>query len=141
MEKAVFRVHESVGARLQLEFATGQNLGGARLDIDREGDGTIDREVPPVSTVAGSAAGEVVPPNTTIALEDTDGQVRVSLSAGDDAGGSGVADTYYMLEGSIKSRLYEEPFTVSPDTTVRFLSVDEAGNTELTQRSATNDTP
>lgn len=139
--EAVFRVREPIGARLRLQFTTGQDPSSIRLGIDQEGNGTIDREASPVSTVTGAAAGEAAPPNTAISLEDTDGQVRVGLSAEDGAEGSGVADTYYMLEGDTKSRLYKEPFAVSPDTTVRFLSVDEAGNTERTQRVVANGAP
>ncbi|MBZ4417788.1 chitobiase/beta-hexosaminidase C-terminal domain-containing protein [Myxococcus sp. RHSTA-1-4] len=51
----------------------------------------------------------------------------------DDGAGSGCAATYYTLDGSTPgtgSTQYHEPFTLSATTTVRFFSVDKAGNTE-----------
>jgi hypothetical protein len=46
------------------------------------------------------------------------------------ASGSGVADTYYILEGDARSRLYNGSFTVPFGAVVKFLSVDKAGNAE-----------
>jgi hypothetical protein len=51
----------------------------------------------------------------------------------DDGAGSGCAATYYTLDGSTPSTgstSYREPFTLSATTTVRFFSVDKAGNAE-----------
>lgn len=60
--------------------------------------------------------------------------VSVTLSA-TDAGGSGVAATRYTTDGtdpvtSSSAVSYAGPFTVTTTTTVRFASVDNAGNTE-----------
>jgi hypothetical protein len=59
-------------------------------------------------------------------------RVAVALAC-DDGAGSGCAATYYTLDGSTPgtgSTQYREPFTLSATTTVRFFSVDTAGNTE-----------
>ncbi|QSQ25097.1 chitobiase/beta-hexosaminidase C-terminal domain-containing protein [Pyxidicoccus parkwayensis] len=51
----------------------------------------------------------------------------------EDGAGSGCAATYYTLDGSTPSKSstqYREPFTLSATTTLRFFSVDKAGNTE-----------
>jgi peptidoglycan/xylan/chitin deacetylase (PgdA/CDA1 family) len=58
--------------------------------------------------------------------------VTVSLSASD-SGGSGVSATYFTLDGSApttSSTLYTGPFELGATTTVRYFSVDVAGNTE-----------
>jgi hypothetical protein len=61
--------------------------------------------------------------------------LSVSLSASD--AGSSVKATYYTLDGSDPSSSsnlnrvsYNSPFTVSATTTVRFSSLDNAGNVE-----------
>jgi hypothetical protein len=51
----------------------------------------------------------------------------------EDGAGSGCDATYYTLDGSTPtagSSRYREPFTLAATTTVRFFSVDKAGNTE-----------
>jgi hypothetical protein len=57
--------------------------------------------------------------------------VQVSLSASDDAGGSGVASIRYTTDGStptLSSPAYSAPFTVSAGKNVRYRAVDNAGN-------------
>jgi peptidoglycan/xylan/chitin deacetylase (PgdA/CDA1 family) len=59
--------------------------------------------------------------------------VTVTLTATDNAGGSGVDKTYYTVNGTTpttSSTVYTAPFTVAVTTTVKFFSVDKAGNTE-----------
>jgi Chitobiase/beta-hexosaminidase C-terminal domain/Bacterial Ig domain len=58
--------------------------------------------------------------------------VTVALSASD-SGGSGVSATYFTLNGSpptTSSTLYTGPFELGATTTVRYFSVDAAGNAE-----------
>ncbi len=60
------------------------------------------------------------------------GSTQVALSA-DDAGGSGVDKTYFTTDGSTpttSSTLYTGPFTLASSATVRYFSVDKAGNQE-----------
>lgn len=137
--EAVFRVDAPEGARLRMGFTTRQDSKDLKLLIDQDGDGTVDNEMTPDSTVAVPAAGETDPPNTRASFNAVaEGRFHVTLSATDGSRGSGVADTYYMLEGDTRSRLYEKPF-IAPagapaGALVRFLSVDGAGNTERVKR-------
>src|SRR4051794_17305658 len=59
------------------------------------------------------------------------GPVQVLLNAYDNPGGSGVAATYYTLDGGTQ-QTYGGPFTVDTagSHTLTFYSVDWAGNTE-----------
>ena len=139
---AVFRVRVPAGARLRIEFATGQNPSSLRLSIDRDGDGNTDRVVAPDSTAMGPASREKDPPNTVATSEAvTEGRSSVALSTEDGPQGSGVADTYYMLQGDTRSRLYTEPLNVPSGTVLRFLSVDNAGNMERVKKAVANGAP
>jgi Chitobiase/beta-hexosaminidase C-terminal domain/Fn3 associated/Domain of unknown function (DUF5122) beta-propeller len=54
----------------------------------------------------------------------------------DDNFGTDCASTYYTIDGSpptVSSILYSVPFTISTDTTVKFFSIDSAGNEEAVQ--------
>ena len=83
------------------------------------------------------------PPTTAIACNGTacastryNAPVSVTLTAVDNAGGSGVDKTYYTTNGSTpttSSTVYAEPFTLTSTTTVRYFSVDQAGNAEPLQ--------
>ena len=55
---------------------------------------------------------------------------------GKDPGGSGVKVTYYTTDGSTpttSSPVFVQPFTIKQPTTLKFFSVDNAGNTESVQ--------
>jgi peptidoglycan/xylan/chitin deacetylase (PgdA/CDA1 family) len=101
-------------------------------------DGTI--------TDSGSApchgAPDLTPPTTTASCNGGscsgwfNSPVSMSLAATDNQGGSGVAATYYTTDGSTpttSSTKYTGPFTVPSASTVKFFSVDNAGNTESVQ--------
>jgi hypothetical protein len=65
--------------------------------------------------------------------------VTVALAATDNTSGSGVKATYYTTNGSTpttSSPVYTAPFTVSATTTVKFFSVDNAGNAEAVKSQA-----
>jgi len=109
----------------------------------RSANGTVVRTVGQVMNGTTPPPGpDTTPPATTISCNGaacssgwyTTTPVTVSLSA-TDTGGSGVAQTKYTLDGSDPSTsaaaiAYTRPFTVSQTTTVRFYSVDVAGNAE-----------
>ena len=131
--QAIFEVNVPVGAELQLNFTSEQVLADLRLQIDLDADGVIDQEVSPNSTVTGSSAMDQEPPTTTIAVNsNANGQCEVTLTAEDQLGGSGVAATYYLLDGiSTEPVLYTSPFSLTCGVLVKYMSVDRAGNTEL----------
>ena len=67
--------------------------------------------------------------------------VQVSLSATDNAGGSGVASIRYTTDGSTPSQsstAYTAPFTVSSTTTVKYRAYDNQGNAESTHSQTIN---
>ncbi len=159
--QAVFRVEAPVGANLRLGFATTQDLGSLRLQIDNEGDGTTDKEVAPDSIVTGPAASETNPPTTTATAktippkapsdgkqEDDDDEApprpteaTVTLTAEDGPEGSGVAASHYFVEGLAGMQDYTAPFTVPLGKSVSFWSIDRAGNAELVQKVLVDDAP
>src|SRR5258706_5103034 len=91
---------------------------------------TIPIQEPPDST----------PPTTTIycnggpcSSAGYTAPVTVALSATDNTGGWGVANTYYTTDGSTpttSSTVYTGPFSVKQNTTVKIFSTDLAGNAE-----------
>ncbi len=92
------------------------------------------------------SAPDTTPPATTISCNSSacsggwySTAVTVALSATDNTGGSGVSKTYYTTDGSTpttSSTVYAGPFTVPATTTVKFFSVDNAGNTEQVNSQA-----
>ncbi len=91
-------------------------------------------------TISIQEPPDTTPPTTTIACNGGSCQntpyyqsVTVSLSATDNPGGWGVANTYYTTDGSTpttSSPVYTAPFTIHGPTTVMFFSTDLAGNAE-----------
>lgn len=119
-------------------FDVPSNLASASdLNIDKDGDGTVDATMKP-------KIGEVVtfdetPPVTTASLAGTAGSngwytsnVALTLSAQDEAGGSGVAQTEYSTDGGTTWNAYGNPVTFSNEGTFNILyrSVDKQGNVE-----------
>ena len=96
-------------------------------------------------------APDTVPPTTTIACNGAPcsssnyaGGITVSFAATDNTGGSGVANTYYTLDGSTpttSSTVYTAPFMLAGNTTVRFFSIDLAGNSESPRTQVLQMTP
>jgi len=89
---------------------------------------------------------DTTPPTTTISCNGGPcsstgytAPVTVTLSATDNTGGWGVANTYYTTDGSTPttaSTVYTGPFTVKQNTTVKFFSTDLAGNAEQVDSQA-----
>jgi peptidoglycan/xylan/chitin deacetylase (PgdA/CDA1 family) len=83
---------------------------------------------------------DTTPPSTTVSCnggacgsQGYTSPVTVTLSAADNQGGWGVANTYYTTDGSTpttSSTVYTGPFTVKQNTTLKFFSTDLAGNAE-----------
>src|SRR5205823_10619316 len=59
--------------------------------------------------------------------------VTLALSANDGSGGSGVAQIRYTLDGTMPSassgNVYSAPFVIGQTTTVKYVAIDNAGNT------------
>jgi peptidoglycan/xylan/chitin deacetylase (PgdA/CDA1 family) len=99
-------------------------------------------------TVTVQQPPDTTPPTTTISCNGAacsssgyTAPVTVTLSAQDNSGGWGVANTYYTTDGSTpttSSTVYTGPFTVKQNTTVKFFSTDLAGNAEQVNSRAIN---
>jgi hypothetical protein len=81
-----------------------------------------------------SGAGDTQAPTTTASLPGGayNSPRSVALTCSDGAG-SGCAATYYTLDGSVPTEAsprYSSPLAISTSTTLRFFSVDVAGNVE-----------
>ncbi len=81
------------------------------------------------------APKDTVPPVTKAAPagKTFTNQVRVTLVCKDNTGGSGCKATHYTTDGTaptINSPIYRGPLAVSKTTTVKFFSIDKAGNSE-----------
>jgi peptidoglycan/xylan/chitin deacetylase (PgdA/CDA1 family) len=100
-------------------------------------------------TDSGATACHTVPdhtaPTTTIACNGSpcagwyQGSAQVALTATDNPGGAGVDKTYYTTDGSTpttSSSVYAGPFPLASSSTVKYFSVDEAGNAEVVQSQA-----
>jgi len=65
----------------------------------------------------------------------------VELACDDGAGGSGCATTYYTMDGSDPtpaSMVYTAPIELTnPATTIKYFSIDQAGNSELPVKTST----
>jgi peptidoglycan/xylan/chitin deacetylase (PgdA/CDA1 family) len=109
------------------------------LAISQNGTLTVDDLA--IDDAAATPAGDTTPPTTTIACNGTScstawyaAPVSVTLSATDDAGGSGVKTIVYTTDGSTPSltngTVYTGAFTVGATTTVSYRAYDNAGNAE-----------
>ena len=97
-------------------------------------------QVPSVLTAAGTsfvmakpgaASGDTVAPTTTSdAVASYNNTALIHLTATDNTGGSGVASTFYQLDGGATTAGTSVSVTTYGSHTLRFWSVDNAGNTE-----------
>ncbi len=127
-------------ARVRLDIPAGglEDLPALRADL--EGDGTDDYTVEPV--IGGTATLEptdTAPPVTMLELAGTQGHngwytsaVAVTLSAQDEAGGSGIGRTEYSFDQGATWIAYDRPFTITNEgkTVLQYRSFDQAGNQE-----------
>ena len=116
------------------------------LEVDENGDGVFEMALPP-SSILGSQGEtpDTQPPSTRIQLsgEGANGlyksDVTVTLSAADEANGTGVLKTTYTLNGGQTLQTYTGPFVISSEGawTIMAQSSDRAGNIEATLVSTT----
>ncbi|MEO5646040.1 MAG: hypothetical protein ABIO57_03150 [Candidatus Paceibacterota bacterium] len=93
------------------------------ITIDDNNDGTIDRTVEASSSLEEKQAKDSVVPITTATYADG----LVTLKATDD--NAGILNTKYSTD-NIVWQIYDKPFATSVGSTVYFVSIDRAGNTE-----------
>jgi pimeloyl-ACP methyl ester carboxylesterase len=128
--QAVFWVSAPAGARLRLDFTSGQDLAALRLGVDRNADGIVDDVLAPDAAVVGGVQDTQAPVTTATVASAAAGQAQVTLLAQDNAGGAGVASTYYRVGTSGEPTRYTAPFGVPFGSIVQFASSDKNGNVE-----------
>src|SRR4030067_40582 len=85
-------------------------------------------------TIVNVSIEDAVPPVTTTTIIENgsyNNSVNVTLNATDNQGGSGVNETFYMVNGG-PTTTYSAPFvvdTIGPDN-ITYWSTDNAGNVE-----------
>ena len=102
------------------------------MQVDENGDGVYEDEIPPTVVLTDTQASDVSVPNTTSTVVGN----TVSLSASDD--NSGVSNTQYSLDGGNTWTNYTAPIEVSvvaggSDVVIQYFSTDNAGNVEPIQ--------
>ncbi len=123
------------GAVLSLLFSRPTALSLLSVGVDDDGDGTVDRMVPFGAPVDGAASSDVTPPVSHVSVEnfiDSTGQrlARVTITATDNDGGSGVDRIEYALDASDTSGVYTSPLTVPVTGNIIVRAIDRAGNVE-----------
>ena len=94
-------------------------------NIEAANDATFEVTAPPVPVP------DVTAPTTTSNVKATyAGSASILLTAIDNAGGSGVAHTYYILDGALQAAGLTVGTSVVGSHTLSFWSVDVAGNIE-----------
>jgi hypothetical protein len=137
-----FNFHAVCSSSCSATYSISKETFAAFLDWlqPRAAQGTVVRTVG--ETMGGSDPGvDTTPPATSISCDGsacTDGWYRtaqkIALTATDE--GSGVSATTYTTDGSdpatsSTAQKYSGPFTIGATTTVRYSSIDNAGNWEL----------
>ncbi|WP_053227236.1 OmpL47-type beta-barrel domain-containing protein [Solirubrobacter soli] len=124
--------------------------GGYRIGVFGKRDGNsanknVELESFTLETAdCGGTGGDTTAPSTTNVLDPTTpngdsgwykGDVKVTLNATDNNGGSGVDKTEYRTAGASTWTAYTAPFTVSTagTTTIEYRSTDKKGNVESTR--------
>jgi len=141
-------VQEASGNIFNLDKPIGGNYWSDWATPDNDNDGFVDNpyvftagqdNLPWTKQSGWEVPADTTPPTTTAMLSGTLGNngwytsdVQVTLTAADNAGGSGVAKTEYSFDGA-NWNLYSTPFTISSEgnTTVYYRSTDNAGNVEV----------
>ena len=114
-----------------------------QLDVD--GSGNQVQTVNPTLSYSGTASVDRTPPQASIHIQGTPGPqgwytdpVTVTLSATDNAGGSGVNRIEYAFGNDRTPRLYTGPFSADPNrvSVLYVIATDKAGNRQINPTNA-----
>ncbi len=112
--------------------------------IDQNGDQNFESSLAPSSVLDDEELADLVKPETSLNIAGTlvsgryDTEAIVSLSAVDNAGGSGVLSSEYSLDNGATWQIYSSPFTLAQDGDylISYSSTDRAGNVELAKTAS-----
>lgn len=105
---------------------------GVSVNIDDDGDGTVDRTVPIDQAVFGDGAADTIAPMSAVSVSpvgDDGSVVEITIEA-IDQGGSGVAAIQYALEATRESSIYAGTFQAPALGELYVRAIDNAGNLE-----------
>lgn len=122
------------GAVLHLAVTRPGPLDGLQLQVDDNGDGTIDRTLPFYPAVAGEAGDDLTPPTSQVDVQrytapDGTPMAHVTVTA-DDQGGAGVAEIRYQLNGGGQGGIYTGPLDLPAKGEIAVTAIDAAGNAQ-----------
>ncbi|HET8607092.1 MAG TPA: nidogen-like domain-containing protein [Gaiellaceae bacterium] len=126
------------GAILHAVVSRPGPLDGLVLQVDDDGNGTVDRTLPFGPALAGAAANDLTPPTSTVSVThytapDGTRMAHVEVSAADEAG-AGVAEIRYTLNAARATvpftGLYTEPLDLPAKGEISVTAVDAAGNVQ-----------
>ena len=124
------------GTVAQTNYDTGGNTAPS-LQIDTNGDGTIEQSINATSQLSGTQAFDTTPPITTATVQVTAGQngwsrsdAVLTLNPSDETNGSDILTTEYSLDNGATIQTYSGSITINKSATVKFRSIDKAGNEE-----------
>jgi hypothetical protein len=118
-------------ALLSVSYAQPQDLGLLQVQVDDDGNGTVDRTVPFEQPLSGDAVGDTTPPTSTVTVTHffgSDGRrmARVVIVA-QDTGGAGIGDvTWHTMDGLHGT--YTGPFVLPAQGDLQVIATDRAGN-------------
>ena len=110
------------------------------LELDKNGDGQKDADIPPTSTLTGEENFDYTAPKSEVKITGTLGEngwyksdINVEITAEDEASGSSLLKVEYTLDNGQTINTYSNSFTVSQEgiLKLKYASEDKAGNKEL----------
>jgi hypothetical protein len=122
------KIDQITGASGSISVAVGKTYVLQAVAGPIETDGWGSRAISPVAPEP--TPDTIAPVTTSNALATYVGSASIHLTATDNEGGSGVAATYYLLDGEPRASGTDVAVSTIGDHTLTFWSVDAAGNVE-----------
>jgi hypothetical protein len=123
------------GAVFSLAFSLPTDLRSLMVAVDEGGDGSVERTIRFRPPIGRAGANDLTPPVSHVTVRnfvDAAGRrmAKVTVTAKDQAGGSGVARIQYALSSTNTSGVYTSPLTLPAEGKIIVRAIDRAGNIE-----------
>jgi hypothetical protein len=124
----------SSGALVSVSYAQPQDFGLLQVNIDDDGNGTVDRTVPFEQPITGDAIADAAPPTSNVTVTHflaRNGHLmaRVVVDATDD-GGAGIGNVAWHTTTGL-SGSYTGPFVLPAQGDLQVVATDRAGNVQV----------
>jgi hypothetical protein len=126
-----------LGANSAASLSFDPNSAAGSFALDHDGNGTVDGQVDVAAVLDSQQSTDETAPQTTISIQGTPsndgwyaGQITVTITAEDNAGGTGVARIDYSFDAGQTILEYTNPFTMDASSYRQIMarSIDLAGN-------------